>query len=373
MSMKQETSDLMKQTTFTISADELRIRVRNQARPMAGIMEEAADAILASTDDPELKYEALRWKTEAIPALFNALFRPDPTAALIDASAFVEQMRLFFKSGVALRLDDAQVALVINSADQLKNRLQGVYLKAGATQDEIDTFWHRVEEWAQNHPIGSSFIVRDSTTSLLAHYVSIAGGGIGAAVGNLQEGMADMADRIDLMAEFLPRQARWQAEMLVEQMMTDRLIERAMDHVGTVPIELGSLPFDIAVERQALLDAMRKDGVLIGDWISDERMQTFAFLSSEMDVLSELVVGERGAVLEALIRERELVVDALRQERRAAFEDLATVIESALERSRQDVVDHFMLRVAQLLAVVLPAIFLGCLFLVWYTKRPQRD
>ena len=146
-----------------------------------------------------------------------------------------------------------------------------------------------------------------------------------------------------------------------------------MAQVGTVPVGIESLPIDIAAEREAILEELRLNGVVVGGWITEERSATLRYLSAERAQVSLLVAAEREAVLEAVRHEREIVTKTLQQERAAAFEDLADIVQNALKNSREQVIDHLVLRTAQLLAIVLPLSFLGCLFLVWFARRPQND
>jgi hypothetical protein len=76
---------LMKSTEMTISAAALRVQVRSLADRFSGLMEEAGEAVLTTDSDPRRRRNALLWLTNGIPAMQQALFQPDPLAALVDA------------------------------------------------------------------------------------------------------------------------------------------------------------------------------------------------------------------------------------------------------------------------------------------------
>ncbi len=358
-----------KNPSVTMSSQELRVRVRAQARPLAGIIEKAADEIIAQSDDPEVRTKVLRTKTEAIPAVYEALFRKDPGAALIDASALVEQIRQEFTDGSNMVLDDNFKQIVLRAVEDMKQRLQVVYLATGASQEDIDLFWVQIEEWAQRHPIEGSFAIRDSTANLLAKSNAATGGGLGAAISSAQEDLADFAVRADIYAEHLPRQARWQAQLLIEEMMAERIVAQAVDQVGTVPVSIETLPIDIGAERQALIEDLRRESLLVGQWIRAERLESLGFVSAERQAILDYLTEERIVILEALTGEREALIEALEEQRAAAFEDLESIVSSALVQSRQDLIDHLFFRAAQLLAVVLPFLLIGGLILVWFARR----
>ncbi len=365
-----QTSHLFqKNPSVTISSQELRVRVRGLARPLAGILEKTADEIIAQSEDPEVRNKILRTKTEAIPALFEALFRKDPGAALIDATALVEQFRQEFTDGSNMALDDEAKQIVLRAAEDMKQRLQSVYLATGASQEDIDLFWIQVEEWARRHPIEGSFAIRDSTANLLAKSNAATGGGLGAAISSAQDDLADFAVRADIYAEHLPRQGRWQAQLLIEEMMAERIVARAVDQVGPLHMSIDNFPFDIEAERQALIKDLRHEGLVVGQWIHAERTDSLAFVTAERQAILDQLTEERIAILKAITGEREALVEALDHQRAAAFEDLESIVSSALVQSRQDLIDHLFVRAAQLLAVVLPLLLIGGLILVWFARR----
>ena len=308
---------------------------------------------------------------KAIPALFDALFRRDPGAALIDASALIEQIKQDYtlREHLAMTAEERQV--ILHAADTIKHRLQVVYLATGASQAEIDDFWVEIEDWARNHPIAGNFAVRDSTESLFAASTALIGGGLGAAISSAQEEMADFAVRADIYAEHLPRQARWQAQLLVEELLADGIVNQAVEEVGTIPLSIEEIPIDIDAERQALIEDLRREGFLVGRWVQNERDGGFAFVSTERQVVLDHLTEERIAILEAIKSERYALIEALDQQRSAAFEDLQKIVASTLVQSRQDLIDHLIFRSAQLLAVVLPLLLIGGLILVWFARRPR--
>ncbi len=367
----QSTHLFQKNPSITMSSQELRVRVRSVARPLTGVFQMAANEIIKETNDPRVRRAALQAKTEAIPALMQALFLKDPGAALIDASALVEQIKQDFMDDSDLTLNKEEKRIVLRAAEDMKQRLQAVYLAAGATQSEIDQFWVRVEEWARRHPLQGNFAVRDSTTSLLAASSAMAGGGLGAAISSAQDDLADFAVRADIYAEILPRQARWQAQLLIEEMMAERIVAQAVEQVGPISLSIDRIPIDIEAERQALIEDLRREGLLVGQWIQAERVESLGFVSAERQAILDHLSEERIVILEAISGEREALIEALDHQRTVAFEDLESIVASALVQSRQDLIDHFFIRTAQLLAVVFPLLLIGGLILVWFAWRAK--
>ena len=70
---------------MTISAAALRVQVRSLADRFSGLMEDVGEEVLREELDPARQRNALLWLTNGIPAMQQALFQPDPLAALLDA------------------------------------------------------------------------------------------------------------------------------------------------------------------------------------------------------------------------------------------------------------------------------------------------
>lgn len=84
---------LMKSTKMTVSASELRVEVRSLADRFSGLMEEAGEDVLKHETETERRRHALMWLTNGIPAMQQALFQPDPVAAMLDAWFLIAQIR----------------------------------------------------------------------------------------------------------------------------------------------------------------------------------------------------------------------------------------------------------------------------------------
>jgi len=98
---KRQQTDVRVHAESDISAsfEQARLRVRALVQPMSGVIVASADQILAGTSDPTIRREALRWKIDAVPALREALFQPNPMTAVGDAWVLTFQMTDYFEQG----------------------------------------------------------------------------------------------------------------------------------------------------------------------------------------------------------------------------------------------------------------------------------
>src|SRR4029077_15963597 len=91
----------------------------------------------------------------------------------------------------------------------------------------------RAEDWAPQHPIGHSFASRASADVLMAELRSDEQSAF-QAVGAVSDTIENLSERLNTYAELLPRQSRWQAELLIDEMAGDRSIEGALDDINTI-------------------------------------------------------------------------------------------------------------------------------------------
>jgi len=360
---------LKERTELTIDTAQLRLQVRSLARPFSGIVEGAADQILAHAETPEERIGALRFKIEGVPAFQSALFEVDPLAALFETAALIEQARMFVEEGPAAHLTPLVRDGVLASLGHMRERLLALGEQIGASPEGSERFWAIAEGWAREHPITGSFASRETTRTLFAEYLASKPRGIAAMAGRLEETAADLTLRIDLYAEYLAKQIRWQGELLIEESLTAGVPERAITSVEPVQIGIAELPIDIATEREAIIRALQSERGLILDWIRAERLETLDFVSLERQAIAEIAGHEREAVLDALRGEREAILADVTAERAAVMDDLARIAADTVEASRVRVIDHLIWRVVQILAVVLPLGFVATWFLIWYAKR----
>ncbi len=180
-----------------ISKAELRIRVRSLAIPFSGIIEDAADGIIADTTDPEIRKLALLWKINGIPAMQAALFQAKPLAALLDAWALTIQTSNSLQSGPASNLPDEVKARAMKAVTMMESEILGIANLLGPS-DAVGELRADVETWARNHPITTSQTTRTPTSGELARLTADNKIGLRKTVVAVNETMDDLASRMDV-------------------------------------------------------------------------------------------------------------------------------------------------------------------------------
>jgi hypothetical protein len=360
---------LMRTTKMTVSAAALRVQVRSLASRFSGLMEEAGEEVLDNETDLERRRNALLWLTNGIPVMQQALFQPDPLAALVDAWFLIAQMRNYFENAT---VDDGMprqyVRLAFRVLDEMEADLKIIIDNAGP-----DTSYERgrelVYEKAADFPIDESFASRRGSAVFLAEFTARAGGGALRSIGSVTETVEDLVARIDVNAEYIPKLARWQAMLLALDGGYDTLpasvenleyLELVAGEVERLTPLIESLPDLVADERVAVLEALdvylrntmafvdRQRATLVRDDVRAEREAVLAAIQAE-----------RIAVLDAIAEERAIVLDALRAERAATFEDLDALMDNAFSREVNKMFVRGLVLIVLFLAGLAVIVFFG--------------
>jgi hypothetical protein len=332
---------LMKTTEMTISAAALRVQVRSLADRFSGLMEEVGEEVLKDETDPTARRNALLWLTNGIPAMQQALFQPDPLAALLDGWFLVAQMRAYFERTVADGMSARKLELANRALDSMEADIKLIIENSGPNAN-YERGRQLVYERAAQIPIDESFASRRGSAAFLAEFTARAGGGALRSIGSVTETVEDLVARIDLNAEYIPKLARWQAMILMMDQGFDTIgssienlqyLEFVAAEVERLAPLVETLPELVSEERIAVLEALdaylnktmsfidRQRAILIGEDLRAEREAVLA-----------AVREERIAVLEAISEERRIVLETLRDERVATFEDLDHLMDEAFTR-----------------------------------------
>jgi hypothetical protein len=285
---------------------EMRYRVRSPAMRIVSRIETAADHIIATSPDPGVRREALLWKIEAVPTLYQTVMNPDPLVALLDTWAFILQMRDYFDKGPGRSALGKSYRIAVDTCEEMDRMILAFAreVKPGVTGE-------KVREWAKSHPITGPISGRTSVEMLFAKTMAEKDMDALAAAGAAVEGLSDLTQRIDLYAAFLPKAARWQAELLLADFHAKENLQVLTSDVARIA----------SVERVAELT----------------------------DGIPTLVSQER----EIILREVQAYSDRLSQD---------------LEDRSLRIIDHVFLRAMQLVGVIALLLFI-CIFVLIRAMR----
>jgi hypothetical protein len=331
---RRQTGIMQKTAAVSISAADLRTRVNDLADRLASGLEQTADRISHETGDPSVRRRALAFKVDVIPAVYTAAYRVDPLVAAMDTWGLTFQIREYLETGAGRDafgahqpLARAQVRDLVSYADA---SVQGMAI----SQKRFETARAKMGSWVTSHPIEHAFSSRSSIAPVLAQWLPEDRGAF-VAVGEMTDTVQNLSERLNTYAAQMPRQVRWQAELLVAELADQHDLTILLGAAGQAAREV------VATERRAVLED-----------VNSQRQQTLDYLT-----------GERRAAVEALRQER---IEAL-----TAVEALqGRVVDSAVARLRS-LVDYTLWRLAVLLGILtLLAATLGVLVYRLTAGRP---
>lgn len=359
---------------------ELRLKTHHAAQPLSGIIEAHADMVLADTTDPAVRKNALLWKINAIPAIQQAAFQPDPFLAFLDLWVLSVQMRLFFVEGPGKDALGKWHSLAVKGAQKVESIVESMAREISG-DGEISAAEEKIEAWGRDHPIESLHFIRPSLTILLAAEIGGQDLGTFEIVEAVAVGVADLSQQMSAYADYLPKQARWQTELLLESLTASEKIDQALSEFVRVSQDIDRLtalaetaPDTVAKERAIILKALARDLDRALAVLDTQRRATLEVLEKERLAVMEDVKTERAGMSADITAERIAVLKEIERQRKETLAKLEAIgkrlLDDALEDSNAKI-DHFFIRTLQvggLLVFVILCFWAGALY---YTHRKR--
>ncbi len=354
---------------LNVNREQLRLRVRSLVGPMTGRMESAADEIAASTASPTVRLAALEWKIDAVPAMRDSLFQPDPYVALVDTWVLLYQMSAYFESGPGkTRLGPASVQAAA-ACRTSEDYLAGVAASA-TTSGDVSKVRDFVRRWAADHPITGTIAARQPILSVDVRNELPDSLTIGQVAAEITTSLDDLNRRLEVYSGQVVRQARWEIERQTIGLLDDLSIKEAIPLAGRAVASAEGVASELHRLMPALEGAARTvEGA--ADIIETERRAAVSAISADVVRTIEFAHGERLAVLEFLTLERKTAIDDLRktitEEREAVVRDSEQVAVRLVDRA----MDRLERLVLVVVAVLLVSVFAALLMVRLLFRRPS--
>ena len=223
-----------------------------------------------------------------------------------------------------------------------------------------------MEVWASSHPVQYTFSARESGASLVTDLRS-GDRDVFLDVGTISDVVESLSERVNTYAALLPKQARWQAEILVGEMASAYRVEGALGDIHDVGTA-ARRAVELVENVPDLLNAER-------NMLADERRAVLAGIHSQRLETLEYMTAERQAVIDVARKERIALVAALRQERIDTLTEVDAIKTRAIDSvlaGMKDLVDYTLWRVAVLtFCLLLAAATLGAIAYWLGRRRPS--
>jgi hypothetical protein len=360
------------------------IRVQALAPIYSGVIERTADEIIDQSTDPEVTRDAYLWKMNAIPASYAALFNSDPFVALLDVWAFNRQMDHYFRTGKGKESFGQWSPTALAAVEQLQGEVEKIIENVRASGD-LPKAREGVELWAREHPIEDPIFTRYSAVVDFADVAAKVGVSTLGSMGNLVYDLDDLTAQLAVYFQHLPKQARWQAELAVSDILPadriDYLLEQLTDANTSLTrgvLVAEGMPGLIHSEMGIALEALRRERIEAMKSLDRQRLDTMRWASAERDSIMDEVRDEGFQLTHSLTEDTKALLETriaqLLIERDLTLKEMEIianrVVKNSLMESKQQIIDHFIFRIAQLLgAFLILCLIAGGIFLAVIRKR----
>jgi len=356
------------------SAAEISARNQSLLARYSAEIEDAADKVIFQSSSPDTRRQALEWKAEGIPVLQATLLKTDPLAAALDTWAFILQMEAYMQQPAVKQGWGAFYPTVAETLDTMDMEMQQL-LQTAAPSANIAAARQKVDAWAKAHPIEAGLPGRKSADADLISRTEQSDLGTRGTIKALGESLGDLTARLDAYNAYLPKQGRWQAELLLMDMARDPRVRATTANMATLSNALAKtsgsverMPESIEQMRKAALADFEGQRLGLQAFLREERMQVMNAVDQERIATVKDFHDERLAATADLRGERQIVLDALHNEQAATVSAINAASEKALadfDTRARGLIDHFFVRALEL--VLLIAVL--CCLAAWFLLR----
>lgn len=356
------------------SASEISSRNQSLLAVYSAEIETAADKIILGSPSPAARRQALVWKAEAIPVMQTSLLNSDPIAAVLDTWAFVFQMTAFIERPEWKNVMGNFYPVVPATLRDMNVQMERL-VQSAAPKANIAALRERVRNWAEANPIQDSLASRQSADPDIIKKVGQTDLGTMGSIKQLAESMGDLSARLDAYNLYLPKQARWQSELFVEDLKRDSQVNSALSDFHT----LSDTAAKLDSERLSLQQFVHQERVQTLNTaltaVHAERLGTLDTVERQRIATLAALHAERLAATADLRGERQKVVDALSGQEVAIVSDMRATSEKeiqTLDAKGRDLINLLFLRALELMLLTF-ALFsvVAWILLRRFSSRPR--
>jgi hypothetical protein len=357
-----------------LSAAELSSRNQSLLALYSAEIEAAADKIILESQSRVTRRQALVWKAEAIPMMQRSLLNTDPVSAVVDTWVFIFQMRAYMEQPAVKEGLGEFHPVVAGTLKNMDTEIERVVVAAAPNANVAD-LRQRANDWADAHPIQEGLAGRQSADPEMIRRAGEADLRGLSSLKALGESLGDLTARLDSYNIYAPKQARWQAELLLIDLTRDPEVGAVMSNLGVLSGALRKtsstmerMPEIVGEAREAVLADVEGQRLATQDFLRDERLQTLDALRQERIATIAAMRNERLAATADLRGERQVVLDALHNDQKEVLTDINGTTERTmkdLDARARGLIDHFFLRALELVLFTLTL----CSLVAWILLR----
>ena len=281
-----------------ITTTELRQKIYQYESVFAATVHRAADEIFNNESGRHIREMSIRWKINSVPTMQTAVFQLDPLAGLADAWGLTAQMENFFTTGNGKELFGDSQPIAVEASRDLHAEVRAL-ARSVVGEEKRRQVEPQLRAWLDENPILDIAFGRRSMSIDAASITAAEWGGGGLqSVGQIEELVRDISDRLAIYAAQQPELARSQAELLAIE--TDRFIlKRLWDALEGFDDSVKSIDGEIRNVGEFLDDpptSLRVNEPLSSPLLSESSRQPSATsIARELPPLLRFLVSERSS------------------------------------------------------------------------------
>ncbi len=210
-----------------------------------------------------------------------------------------------------------------------------------------------IDNWAEDNTINSLYFNRKSIIENLAELVGPFKAGIGKSVVEMTESLQDMSSRMNIYSQFLPKQMRWEMQLVLVQLEMKNLIDTSMSTMSQLNAMSGIMPGKMDSLLTVSLSELHLITGIATASIGNERLAMQHWGSGLTDSLTLLMLNESNRWENIVNEQREMAMLG------------ANDIVSASADPVNEMIDHAFWRGVQLLLIAVVLFVLA----LWVNRK----
>jgi hypothetical protein len=301
---------------------------------------------------------------EAVPAYYQTLFQADPLAGAIGTLALATQMEIYLTEGAGRDRFGPLQPVAVQAARKIRADVVDRIRLVARRKDAFDGTQSRIDAWARENPIaGTSLASRPSIVPFLMKMADSEDRDVFGVVGDIGGSVADIATRLDIYSGYLPKAARWQSELLGDELVARdevRLAISTLESMAKLMKRVDALTSTESIDSATAFGLSSVHTELLGSIGAFDRMKAdvLAYFTGERQTLSAIVDVETRTVLADIDRQRELTMgqaDDLRRKAFVAADQMRSQTVADIEGLANRIILKVALTFAALLVLATPA------------------
>ncbi len=330
-----------------------RMAVRSYYKSFTGQVIQAADSVVASSDDLNVKAEAIKWKGAATSACARTAFQSDAEIALVDTWLLTRQMDAYLQASGSTHFGELS-PIAEDCARELSYEIEQMAKRSNDKQhfQELLSF---VEEYPLSSELYDWQFSQFDTRPLLIEHLEIPDSLYTSTIGTGAEVMNDFTDRMSVYNEQIQSQLAWEKDLIMLTLENDSLAEPYLARIDSLSQMLNRLTI-VAQE-------------------SPEMMGVIAVRMREelTPVLHDFNSGLRISIYE-LAREREQLQNYLNEQRVLLRDDIQQSGKVLIKETTDNFI-RFIRKISWLIVfvvIVMIAVIFGLPFTLGYLLAKAR-